>query len=187
MFCVPSCFSVGSNIIKSISILLYVNPFFYPYSTCSLLIGHNVNLEPISEAEMLGHSKHREDRSDTVHLVLFFLHHLASVILQLLMFSFFAIIFADFPVCRAPSAAVKQENKTKHYVCMSNGQIVAGNKMERHHFLCFWCPLSFLSLCLPLSLCLSLSQAPCADTQELLMLKCGITSAKAGITLKGCP
>lgn len=117
----------------------------------------------------------------------FFLYHLASVILQLLMFSFFAIIFADFPVCRAPSAAVKQENKTKHYVCMSNGQIVAGNKMERHHFLCFWCPLSFLSLRLPLSLCLSLSQAPCADTQELLMLKCGITSAKAGITLKGCP
>lgn len=99
---VLSCFRVGSYIIKSISIQLYVGkPFFYSYSTSSLLIGHSVDLEPVSEAQMLVHSKHREHRSYTVHLVLFFIfqYHFASVILQLLMFSFFAIIFTDFPVC----------------------------------------------------------------------------------------
>lgn len=68
---------------------------------------------------------------------------------------------------------------------MSNRQIVAGNMMEKHHFLCFWCPLSSLSLLF--SLTLSLTQAPSAETQELLMLKCGITPAKAGIMVKGCP
>lgn len=56
----------------------------------------------------------------------------------------------------------EQNKKTKHYVCMSNRQVVARNVMEKHHFLCFWWLLSFLSLALSLSL--PLSSTFCRDT-----------------------